>query len=63
MVAKLPEIEFSIASTELKMPTKAHIQIPIITTVKMVLNSCVFIELIAISTLTRKRENIKYRLV
>jgi len=36
--AKLPEIEFSIAFTELRIPTKDHIPIPIITTVKMVLN-------------------------
>ena len=37
--AKLPEIEFSIAFTALKIPTKAQMPIAIITTVKMVLNN------------------------
>ena len=37
--AKLPEIEFSMAFTALRMPTKDQIPIPIITTVKMVLNN------------------------
>ena len=49
MLAKFPEIEFSKASTALKIPTNDQIPIPIITMVSMVLSSWVLIESKAIS--------------